>query len=133
MSNSSEPTHSTIVNKPSSELMLAFLSHPAKSYPTNTELHNETDTIPPRPDTDNILAFSSVAVSNDAIILPTPVTSLAPCPLQLVANIADLTDKLCFIQYTPGGTMLRRWYIVQIDPDASESSDTNYRVSGCYY
>jgi len=29
--------------------------------------------------------------------------------------------------------MLRRWYIVQIDLDASESFDTNYRVSGCYY
>jgi len=72
-------------------------------------------------------------VSKDAIIFPPQVTSLAPRPLQLVANIADSTDKFCFIQYTPEGTMLRRWYIVQINLNVSESFDTNYRVSGCCY
>ena len=120
MSNSPTPTHSTIADKHSSEIdMLSFLPHLAKSYPTNTELYNKTDTILLNPDTDNILASLSVGVSNNAIILPTPVTSLAPCLLQLVANIADSTDKLCFIQYTPGVTVLRRWYIVQINLNAS--------------
>ena len=37
MYNSPTPIHSTIANKPSSELdTLVFLPHPAKSYPTNT-------------------------------------------------------------------------------------------------
>ena len=93
ISNSLTPTCSTIVNKPSSKLdTLSFLPHPAKSYPANTELHNETNIITPVPDTNNILASSLVGVSNDTIILPTPVTSLAPRPLLLVANITDSTD-----------------------------------------
>jgi len=103
------------------------------SYPTNTELHDETNTIPPTLDTENILSSSLVDVSNDTIISPPQVTSLMPRPLQLVVNIAGLTDKLCFIQYTPEGTMLRLWYIEKIDLDAFESFNNNYRVSGYYY
>jgi len=134
MSISPISTHSIIVDKPSSELdALVFLPHPVTSCPTNTELHGETNTTPPTPATENILSSSLVDVSNDAIIFPSQVTSLAPRPHQLVANIAESANKLCFIQYNLEGTMLRRWYITQINLDAFESFNTNYYVSGCYY
>ena len=108
ISNSLTPTHTTIIDKPTSKLdNLEILTHPAKSYHTSTELHIETNMIPQSPNTDNILAFSSVDVSSDTIMLPTSVTSLAPRPLQLVANITDSMNTFCLIQYTSGGTMLR--------------------------
>ena len=37
------------------------------------------------------------------------------------------------MEYTPAGTMLRKWYLVQIDIDASTSLRHDYATAGIYY
>ena len=42
-------------------------------------------------------------------------------------------DKLYFICYNPEGTMLRKWYLAQVDLDASESVSNLNPSNGYYY
>ena len=41
-------------------------------------------------------------------------------PQTLAEQVLASRDRLFFIQYTPAGTMRQRWYLVQIDLQATE-------------
>jgi len=56
-----------------------------------------------------------------------------PPPVCIYEYISLLNDKLCFVQYTPEKTMIRRWYLAQVDLEASISLDARYQTSGSYY
>ena len=43
-----------------------------------------------------------------------------PISKDLRTSISASKDKRYFIYYTPEGTMLRKWYLAQVDLDASE-------------
>ena len=51
----------------------------------------------------------------------------------LRTSMSASKDKLYFICYTPEGTMLRKWYLVQVDLDASELLATMKPSNGYYY
>ena len=57
-------------------------------------------------------------------------TLLPPAQFSLQSEILRSTDKLFFMEYTPAGTMLRKWYLVQVDIDASTSLRQDYATAG---
>ena len=108
-------TKSTIVNRPSMEIdAIAFESHPIPIIPTMEVLNKEYNT--PR---------TTSEINTD------PETTLAQHTLH--SKIECSVDKLLFIQYTPAGTMRRRWYLVQVDLDASKSICSTYIKDLSYY
>lgn len=48
-------------------------------------------------------------------------------------TITQSKDKLCFISYTPTGTMLRRWFLVQLCLNATSTIKPDYLTTGQYY
>ena len=117
--NLSTPTHSTITNQPSSELDgLAFILHPDTPFSTTSDLHSETNTnsiVCKHKDDLSSLHQPSHPAGN-TISTPTPVVTSPVC---LFDALLHSTDCLLFIQYTSEGTMLRRYYLVQVDLEAS--------------
>ena len=108
-------TKSTIVTRPSMEIdAIAFESHPIPIIPTMEVLNKEYNT--PR---------TTSEINTD------PETTLAQHTLH--SKIECSVDKLLFIQYTPAGTMRRRWYLVQVDLDAPKSICSTYIKDLSYY
>ena len=106
------PTRSLHVNLPSSEL----------------------DTIAFTPST--IPTVDDLLVDGD---VPPPIELLSD-PLPPLLDSADLHEsiirsknRLFFIKYTPAGTMLHRWYLIQIDLASSASLHSDYAVRSLYY
>ena len=108
-------TKSTTVNRPSMEIdAIAFESHPIPIIPTMEVLNKEYNT-----------PHATSEINTD------PETTLAQNTLH--SQIERSVDKLLFIQYTPAGTMRRRWYLVQVDLDASKSICSTYIKDLAYY
>ena len=120
--NTSTPTHSTIVNKPFSELnSLAFPPHPDTQFLSTSDLHVDTqnsdhmqreELAPP------VRRCHTRRINTH----PSHPPSLVSPPVCLHDELILLKDKLCFVQYTPG-TMSLRWYLIQIDMASSHSLD----------
>ena len=109
MPNMSTPTYSTIVNLLSSELdNLAFLPHPDTQFPSTSDLHAETQTshsVYGEEDTSSVQHLHTRSIHAD---IPTSL-SLIP-PLVCIHDALSLSkNKLCFVQYTLEGSMIRRW------------------------
>ena len=108
-------TTSPHINLPSSELdAIAFAPHAIPPTLSMDELNNGTHPIP------------EVCQSIVHPISP-------PGQVSLHSKILDSSDRLFFMEYTPAGTMLRKWYLVQVDIDASASLRQDYVSSGLYY
>ena len=93
---------------------LAFKPHTVTSIPTIVELHSGPRSI----------------THNRHTIEPNDIASNST---SLHISIIDSTDKLFFISYTPSGTMMRRWFIIQVDIDASKSLEPDFVATGIYY
>ena len=67
--------------------------------------------------------------------LPLPaIESSASAILNLpLSPVQDLSDALFFIHYTPAGTMLRKWYLVQIDMASTLKMNPAYATNGEYW
>ena len=121
--NTSTLTHSTIVNKPSSKLdSLAFLLHPDTRLPSTSDLHVETQTSD-HMQREKLTSLVRRCHSRQINTQPSHSPSLVTPPVYLHDKLISSKDKLCFVQYTPEGTMSRRWYLVQIDMAALHSLD----------
>ena len=57
-----------------------------------------------------------------------PIISDLPLALNPVLN-----DSLFFVQFTPAGTMLRRWYLIQIDLASTKEINPDYLSNGEYW
>ena len=51
----------------------------------------------------------------------------------ILDNNADLSDALFFIQYTPEGTMWRRWYLIQVDMESTLRANKDYATNQKYW
>ena len=86
-----------------------FLPHTlAPSMPTTDSLFDSIDAIPP-----------SVEPSDN---FPSPL------PLPTDMNVSD--KDLFFIQFTPSGTMRRKWYLIQIDIESTLELNPKYASNG---
>ena len=105
------PTRSTHVDLPSSELdAIAF----TPSIPTVDKLHINGD-IPP-------------VIEHTTERLP-PLVDAA----DLHESITRSKDKLFFINYTPAGTMMHRWFLIQVDMESSATLQPDYAITSTYY
>ena len=103
-------TKSLITDLPSSEIdSLAFQPHPIP----NSASRSHHTSITHKPNTQ-----------------PIPIT---PSPIPFHDAIKNSKDKLCFVMYTPIGTMLRKWYLVRICLQSSIASNFDATISGLYY
>ena len=68
--------------------------------------------------------------------------SKLPCPpIESVVNTIldespvglDMSDKLFFIEYTPEGTLQRRWYLVQVDIQSTCEVNPDYATNNLYW
>ena len=131
--NTSTPTHSTIVNQPSSELdNLAFLPHPETRFPSTSNLHVETQTSD-HMQGEELAPPVQRRHTRRTNTQPSQPSILVAPPVCLHDELLSSKDKLCFIQYTPEGMIVCQWYLVQIDMAASHSLDAACWLSGCYY
>ena len=98
-------TKSAIVDKPSRELdAIVFEPHANQDMHLCLDLHKETSTRSPTLHPDQF--SSNINVGTDSNLHDALIAS---------------KDKLSFISYMPKGTMMCRWYIVQVDIDTSSS------------
>ena len=58
--------------------------------------------------------------------IETFITNLSFSPGQV------LNGSLFFVQFTPSGTMLRRWYLIQIDIASTKEMNPDYLSNGEY-
>ena len=123
--NSSTPTHSTIVDQPSSNLdARSFHSHP-DIFPTITALHKETSTVPILYDDESLppLSVRKLPSSDTTDFIPAYVPNTPTN--DVVQALLQFREKLCFIQYTPEGTLVQRWYLFKFELDVSVSVNAN--------
>jgi len=115
-------TYSKINNKPSSLVdNLAFCPRPDTSYLMIGEMHQEYDTT-----TDTVESVPSAKLR--------PTNRISPSsPSNLRKVIIDSADCLLFITYTPFGAITSRWYLVQVDFEATTSDLMSDLVEGEYY
>jgi len=106
------PTSSPRINLPSSEL--DAITFTPSTIPT----------------VDDLLVDGDIPPNRELISDPLP-------PLldsaDLHESIIRSNSRLFFIKYTPAGTMLHRWYLIQIDLASSVSSHSDYAVRSLYY
>ena len=108
-------TTSPHTNLPSSELdAIAFAPHDNTPILSMDELDSGTHPVPEM--------CQSIA---------RPISP--PGQFSLHSKILHSSDTLFFMEYTPAGTMLRKWYLVQVDIEASASLRQDYVTSGVYY
>ena len=133
-------TASSIIDQPSSESdAIAFSAHrPTQSPRPPSPLSNQPLPNIVRPnrvddeptsrfdDDDASRKYEGDHCSSDVIAAPLELTMLS-------TSISSSKSKLCFISYTPVGTMLRRWYLVQICMEATIEIEPQYLDSGKYY
>ena len=121
--NTPRPTYSTIDNQSLSEVdNMAFLPHPDTQFPTISDLHNEIQTSYSVHEEEDTSPVQRRRTRSTHIDTPTLLSLLSP-PVYIHDALLLSKDKLCFIQYTPEGTMICHWYLVQIDMEASDSLD----------
>ena len=103
-------TQSTHIDLHSRKLdSIAFTSHVSDAIPTVKDLHVNGD------------------------ITPVIETLEEPMPplldsVEFHEFIVRLKDKLFFINYTISGTMIRRWFLIQIDLESSASLHFGYAI-----
>ena len=84
-------------------------------FPTVKELHDSTDTKPPTPEENN----TCVKTQSDS-------TS--------IHNLINETNQhLFFIKYTPEDTLRPRWFLIEVDLEATQESNPHYLTNGRYY
>ena len=81
--------------------------------PTNSELHQETNTTPEK------YEITDEASQEDTT--------------NRLTSIQQSSDKLFFIKYTTEGTMRPKWYLIQVDMDATLEANPRVRTTGIYY
>jgi hypothetical protein len=90
------------------------------SIPTMAEMHQELGTSPPEPETNE--SPENLDTDNNY----TPAT--------LFTKLTDNTrEQLFFIQYTPENTLRPRWYLVEVDLQATKDLNAQYQTNGKYY
>ena len=101
---------------------------------------NKTDFLPFTPHAD--IHISTVAKLNgDPPPIPKLCQSLDPSsppfnPFSIYSKIINSWDKLFFMKYTLAGTMLQKWFLVQVDIDVSASLRHDYTTADvcyCYF
>ena len=53
--------------------------------------------------------------------------------LDIFSDTVDLNNKLFFIQFTPEGTMRRRWYLIQIDIESTMEVNPDFLSNNLYW
>ena len=77
---------------------------------------------------------STTSLFKESKQVPIPVESVnTNVPDLLLSSTQDLSDTLFFIQFTPAGTMLRKWYLVQIDLESTLVVNPDYAINGEYW
>ena len=77
---------------------------------------------------------STTSLFKESKQVPIPVESVdTNVPDLLLSSTQDLSDTLFFIQFTPAGTMLRKWYLVQIDLESTLVVNPDYATNGEYW
>ena len=102
--------HSPSTNRftiPSDQIALA-----TPHIPTNQELHHNTGSTPHAIEID----------ANTCDQNPTTTTT-----------IANSQNKLFFIKYTPSNTLRARWYLIQVDPESTATTNPDFKSNGRYY
>lgn len=104
------PTTSPHTDKPFTTIdHIALKPHPITAYPSINKLNMSTSTSP----VDN---HSLDVIGSLDIVAPATLRATASQPHMLpsafTAAIAQSSNKLIFLQYTPAGRMLWRWYLV---------------------
>ena len=73
----------------------------------------------------------------DTVPVETPIEFLeqpSPVPPHILADqVLASRDQLFFIRYTPADTMRQRWYLVQIDLQATEELNSAWKTNGKYF
>ena len=132
MPNSLTPTYSTVVDLLSSKLdNMAFLPHPDTIFPTTAKLRTETRTNLVEYEDDNTSSSRNSPECSKGADIPKSLFVIPP-PVCIYESLSLSNNKLCFIQYMPEGTMIRRWYLVQVDLEALMSLDAHFQTSGSY-
>ena len=154
---SSIRTHSSIIDQPTSEYdAVVFKLHTLISLDTPTNQYNtddsaisgilfqkpylklyETTYIP------TLKAHESIEIKEDLLMRQTSrqmsvdcggaIRDLSRSSISFVAAVHRDRDNLCFVSYIPSGTMLRRWYLIQLCLDATATLVPNYTFTGKYY
>ena len=64
---------------------------------------------------------------------PIPELETAICTsLDDLSDTVNISDKLFFIQYTPEGTMRRRWYLIQVDMESTLEANPDFITKNLY-
>ena len=105
-------TNSNQVNQPSVRIdETAMQPH---SLPTVQEMDKELNTVTPVPESEEYI-------------------SVDPDAAALLRKIQRSHDKLFFIKFTPAGTMRPKWYLIQVDLEATNEVNPKYEENGIYY
>ena len=142
--------YSSIIDQPTSEYdVLAFKSNTLISLNTPTRQHNtynsaiseissqksyRTTHIP------TLKSHEPIEINEDLLMRQaskhisvecgSAIHDLSPSSTSFVAAVNRSRDKLCFVSYIPSGTMLQRWYLVQLCLDATDTIVLNYTSIG---
>lgn len=129
--NADTPTTSPHIDQPSTDIDHAALKpHPVTSYPSTNNLHHSTS-MPPR---EHHLLDVVGCLDLAAPVSPLAAASSPPmAPSVTAATIEESSNKLVIVQYTPAGTMTRRWYLIQVDLLSSARLNLSSRQLDYYY
>ena len=106
---------SKIIKPPSNEVdTLTFDPHSPPSISSMATLRKETDTCPSGCDINTIVSHPR---------------DMNKCH----SSIVDSINKIFFISYTPTGTMMWWWYLVQVNLEASLSLCAEFATKGLYF
>ena len=110
------PTNSKHIIKPSADQAsckidkLVFLEHPTpRIMPTSSSLSEES---------------RSLSLTIKVITCST----LDHCP-----EVIDLSGKLFFVEFTPEGTLLKHWYLIQVDIPLTCDVNPDYATNNSYW
>ena len=115
MTNTSPP----IQNIYSSHLMINHRTHDKSSFIA----HKSSSSIP---------TIASLCAESQATLPVSEAIVSIISDLPLALNPV-LNDSLFFVQFTPAGTMLRRWYLIQIDLASTNEMNPDYLSNGEYW
>ena len=114
------PTNSKHIIKPSLDQPSCQIDH------STFKLHDSIDGLPP-----TATLFKESNINQPSIDFEETEDTITPC--YSASDFNNLSNSLFFIQYTPEGTMRRRWYLIQVDIVSTKKINPDFASNGEYW
>ena len=74
----------------------------------------------------------SVELFQDSNTPRLPIETNTSIALDPITGDIDLSNQIFFIQYTPEGTLRRRWHLIQVDMESTLEVNPDFATNGLY-